>query len=105
MNKTRNMVYTPSEEARELFICVINNGDAYPHIQAIIKTLAKKLHKGIYDKDKAAEAYYHVACEESERYHKNFGYRFTVTERWTVAVDMEEYYYDHVVEKEEELNG
>ena len=103
MNRTRNMIYKPSDEARELFICVINNGDAYPHIQAIVKTLAKKMKKGIYDKEKAIDAYYHVACEESERYHKDFGYIFTVTERFTVAVDMEEYYFDHVVERKDEI--
>lgn len=103
MNRTRNMIYKPSVEAHELYLCVINNGDAYPMIQSIIKTLAKKLKKGIYDKEKAVEAYYHAACEESERYHKNFGYRFTVTERWTCAVDMEEFYYDEVVDKKEEV--
>ena len=103
MNRTRNMIYKPSEEARELFICVINNGDAYPMIMSIVNNLAKKLKKGIYDKEKAVDAYYHAACEESERYFKNFGYRFTVTERFTVAVDMEEYYFDYVVEKKEEM--
>ena len=103
MNRTRNMIYKPSEEARELFIYVVNNGDAYPHIQAIVNNLAKKLKKGVYDMKKAVDAYYHVACEESDRYHKDFGYRFTVTERFTAAVDMEEYYFDHVVEKKEEI--
>lgn len=97
MNRTKSMIYAPSDEARELYLCTINNGDVYPMIKAVVATLHRKVERGTYDKDRAIDAWYHVATEESKYYFKDFGYRFTVTERWTVAVDLEENYFENVV--------
>lgn len=99
MCRTSSMVYTPSDEARELYICTINNGDVYPQIQAVIANLKKKYKKGSYNKDLAVDAWYHVAEHEAVIYYKEFGYKFTVTERFTCAVNLEEYYREQVQEQ------
>lgn len=99
MTRTSSMMYTPSDEARELFMCAVNNGDVYPQVQAVIANLKKKYKKGIYDADKAVDAWYNVATQESRIYNRDYGYSFTVTERFTCAVDMEEYYRDWLEEE------
>ena len=38
------------------------------------------------------DAYYNVATEASKMYQKDFGYSFSVTDRYTAAVDMVNYY-------------
>ena len=48
----------------------------------------EKLEKGVYDAEKAIIAFFHVTTEASNQYKKDFGYSFTVTERWTAAQDM-----------------
>lgn len=98
MKRTKSMVYKTSEEARELMLCTVNEAGLYPWIQAVIKSLAKKAKKGVYDSEKAIDAWYPVATEMSKRYYKYFGYMFTVQERFTAAVDIEEYYRDEVFE-------
>ena len=97
MKRTKSMIYAPSAEARELYVCTVNNGDVYPMIEATVHNLHKKYDKGFYDKEKAIDAWYHVATAESDVYFKDFGYRFTVTERWTVACDLEEAYLENVM--------
>lgn len=41
---------------------------------------------------KAVDAYYYIATEASKNYNKDFGYSFSVSDRFSAAVDMEEYY-------------
>ena len=93
MKRTKTMIYKETEEARELFLYATNDGDLYRRmITPLIANLKKKLAKGIYDADKAVNAYYHIATEASNKYQKDFGYAFGVADRFTVAVDMEAYY-------------
>lgn len=93
MKRTKNMVYNITEESRELFLYATNDGDLYRHmITPIINNLRKKAAKGIYEKEKAVYAYYNVATEASKKYERDFGYRFGVTDRFTVAVEMADYY-------------
>ena len=97
MKRTRNMVYKPTEESRELMLYAINNGELYRRqITPVINSLRKKAVKGTYDSDKAVDAWYYVACSASQMYDKDFGYRFSVTDRFTAAVDMEQYYREDV---------
>lgn len=96
MKRTKSMIYKESAEAHELVLCTVNEAELYPWIQAVIKSLAKKAKKGVYDSEKAIDAWYPVATEMSKRYHKYYGYTFTVQERFTAAVDMEEYFRDEV---------
>ena len=93
MTRTKSMIYKETEESRELFLYATNDGDLYRRmITPVIQNLRKKAKKGIYDKEKAVDAFYYVACEASKMYNKDFGYSFSVQDRFTAAVDMEENY-------------
>ena len=93
MKRTKNMIYNPTTESRELFLYAVNDGNLYRGMTVgTIKSLGKKYHKGAYDKEKAVDAWYYVATEASNRYFKEFGYRFSVADRFTCAVELEEYY-------------
>lgn len=98
MKHTKTMIYRPSAEASELFIYTVNNSELYHnHITPIINNLKKKAVKGIYETEKAVDLYYYLATEASNKYYKDYGYRFSVTDRYTVAVDLEAYYKDDEV--------
>lgn len=93
MKRTKSMVYNITEESRELFLYAINDGNLYRNmVTPIINNLRKKAAKGIYDKEKAIDAYYHVATEASKKYERDFGYSFSVADRFTVAVELVDYY-------------
>lgn len=97
MKRTKTMIYKPTEESRELFLYATNCGDLYRSMTTpLIANLKKKVAKGIYDANKAVDAYYNIATEASNKYQKDFGYSFGVTDRFTVAVEMEAYYKDEV---------
>lgn len=89
MKRTASMQYTPSENAEALYICTVNDGDLYrSSIRPIIDNLYKKHQRGTFDPDKAADAFYPIATEEANRLRKQFGEVYSVTERFTCAVDM-----------------
>ena len=97
MKRTKTMVYKPTQESRELMLYAINNGELYRRqITPVINSLRKKAVKGTYDSDKAVDVWYYVACSASQMYDKDFGYSFSVTDRFTAAVDMEQYYREDV---------
>ena len=97
MKRTKTMVYKPTEESRELMLYAINNGDLYRRqILPVINSLRKKAAKGTYDSEKAIDAWYYVACSASQMYNKDFGYSFSVTDRFTAAVEMEKYFKEDV---------
>ena len=81
MTHTKSMIYRPTEESRELYLVANNESSLYPMIQAI-------------------EAFYHVMDQASKKYLHDFGYMFTVTERWTAAQDMRDSF-----EEEARLQG
>lgn len=98
MKRTKSMTYKPTTESNELFLYATNDGNLYRGmISAVLDNLEKKIAKGIYDREKAVDAWFNVATEASNRYYKNFGYRFTVTERFTAAVEMAEYYEEQIL--------
>ena len=97
MKRTKSMVYNPTTESRELFLYATNDGNLYRYMTTpTIENLKKKLKKGVYDVEKAIDAYYHIATEASKRYNKDFGYSFSVADRFTAAVEMEGYYREEV---------
>ena len=103
MKRTRNMVYIPSDEARELFLSACSDGDLYRVATIhVINNLKKKVKKGVFDSDKAIDAFYHIATLASKNYNRDFGYMFNVTERFTAAADMVDYYMDHIMEDDDE---
>lgn len=92
------MIYNPTTEAHELFLYATNDSKLYRRmIENVLANLEKKISKGIYDREKAVDAWYYVATEASKRYEKDFGYRFSVADRFTVAVDMAEYYEEQIL--------
>lgn len=97
MKHTKNMVYKPSIESHELFLYTVNDGNLYEHMTSpIIENLKKKAKKGVYDSQKAVDLYYNLATAGSKAYYKDFGYSFSVQDRFTCAVDMEAYYKEEV---------
>lgn len=89
MKHTKSMVYKPSHESRELYLYATNHGDLYRRqISAIENNLRKKIARGVYDHNRAVDAFYYAADAASRLYNRDFGYNFSVTDRWTAAVDM-----------------
>lgn len=97
MKHTKSMIYKPSTESRELFLYGTNSGELYRQmISPIIDNMKKKAEKGNYDKEKAVDAWYNVATKASNNYYRDFGYKFSVTDRYTAAVDMAKYYEEEI---------
>ena len=97
MKRTKSMYYKETVESRELLLYTVNDGYLYEHKTSyIIKNLEKKAKKGVYDSEKAIDLYYTLATVASEKYYKDFGYCFDVQSRFTVAVDLENYYLEEV---------
>lgn len=98
MKHTKSMNYNPTTESKELFLFATNDSFLYHnHTEPIIKNLKKKAEKRIYNSEKAVDLYYYLATAASEKYYKDFGYKFSVTDRYTAAVDLEAYYKDDEV--------
>jgi hypothetical protein len=98
MKRTKSMIYRESDESRELFLYAINDGNLYRNTtKYVLDNLEKKIKKGTYDREKAVDAWYNVATKASDNYKKDFGYSFGVTDRFTVAVDMAEYYEEQIL--------
>lgn len=103
MKRTSTMIYNETTESRELFLYATNSADLYrQRITPAIENLRKKVAKGTYDADKAVDLFYYIATAASDLYYKEFGYKFTVGDRFTAAVDMVNYYYDEVTYELEE---
>lgn len=97
MKRTSSMIYKATEESRELMLYATNDGNLYrQRITPVIDNLRKKYKKGVYDANKAVDLWYYVATAASENYNREFGYKFSVQDRFTVAVEMEEYYREEV---------
>ena len=102
MKKTKNMIIKKSDEARELFLCATNEGRLYPAVVSVVRNLAKKYKKGIFDGEKAIEAFYPIATAEAKIYCKEFArveeypVIFDVTTRYTAAADMVNYYMEKI---------
>lgn len=98
MKRTKSMQYNPTIESNELFLFATNDGDLHTRmIQPVISNFRKKAAKGTYNSEKAVDSYYYIACEASKMYSKEFGYSFSVADRYTAAIEMEKHYKeDHV---------
>ena len=97
MKHTKNMIYQPTAESEELYIFANNENRIYPQIQSIETRLHKFIEKGIYDTEKAVDAFYYAMNSASDLYKKYFGYAFTVTERFTAAKEMaDNFTYDNI---------
>lgn len=97
MKRTNAMKIIDSEEAAELMLYAVNSGELYVrNIIPVIKNLAKKYRRGVFDSGLAIDAFYRVACFASDMYFRDFGHRFTVTERFTAAAHMVAYFLEDI---------
>lgn len=103
MKHTKAMIYKPSDEARELLLYAINTGRLYAdRIVPVVKNMAKKYAKGIWDASKAVDAFYPIATDAAKMYAKEFARNpewpviFDVTARFTCAADMVDYYMENI---------
>lgn len=103
MKRTKSMIYKPSDEARELTLYAVNTERLYSRmIVPIVRNLAKKFSKGIFDAEKAVDAFYPVANEAAKMYCKEFArledapHVFSVTDRFTAAADMVNEYMEDI---------
>ena len=100
MKHTQTMTYNPTTESRELFVYLTNNYKMHRRaIEPALDNLRKKARKDIYDNGRAVDLWYYVATEGSKEYYKDFGYSFSVQDRYTVAVELEDYYREEVFEE------
>lgn len=88
MKKTRSMIYTPSHEARELYLYTNNCARLADLGNNILENLRRKVSADIYDHERAVTAMYRFTCEGSRLYNRDFGYSFDVTARYTAACDL-----------------
>ncbi len=99
MKRTKNLIYNETIESRELMLYTVNDGELYRGaITAVINNLKKHALKGLYNTDRAIDAWYTVATQASAKYNKDFGYSFGVRDRFTVADELEQYFIDEVSE-------
>ena len=96
MKRTKNMIEHKTCESHELFLYAANTGAVYPAILAAIKNLQKKHKRGMYDSSRAVDLYFNIATLASKRYEKDYGYSFTVCERFNAALELEPYFLDMV---------
>lgn len=102
MKRTKNMIYKETIESVELLLYTENDSFLYHnYIMPVVQSLKKKVVNGIYDTDKAIDAYYHVATAAAKKYKEEFGNDFgsvifSVTDRFTVAVDLENHYREYL---------
>lgn len=97
MKRTSSMIYKETAEANELYIYTVNTSSLYfQRIIPVIENLKKKYKKGIYDKEKATDLWYYVSTAASDLYNKEFGYKFSVQDRFTVAVDLEARFFEDI---------
>lgn len=103
MKITRNMIYRPSDAATELTLFAVNEHSEYERFLGVISSLSRKMRKGIYDPQKAVISYYHAVTQAAKVYDVMYGNpfqrsTFNVTDRWTAATDLEEYFRENVEE-------
>lgn len=99
MKKTKSMIYRPSEESRELTLYAENTGELYrKYVVPAIKMLHKKYVKGTFDTEKSIPVWYNIATEASKMYNREFGYSFSVTDRYTAAYDLAKGYLELIEE-------
>ena len=103
MKHTKSMTVIPSAEATELTLYTVNTERLYNYmIVPIVRNLARKYAKGIFDPDKARDAFYPVACEAAKRYCKEFArledapHVFDVTARFTTAAALVDEYMKNI---------
>ena len=86
-----------SHESDELVLTIVNDGDLYrQRVQPIVKNLAKKIVKGVYDKTLAVKLWKYLADDGAKKYTKEWGLKFSVADRTDAAKQLQRYFEDEV---------
>lgn len=104
--RRRNPFDEAAHWATELEMFIVNDGDLYrQNIAYIIKNLAKKMKKGVYDPEKAVKLWGYTADWGAKKYTKDYGGNgttsfgsFSKPVRMKVAKSLRDYYLDEVKE-------
>lgn len=101
MKRTKSMIYKETPESTELLLYTMNTSKIYfRHIVPALDNLRRKYKKGTYDSEKAVDLWYHVATTSATGYNQEFSGEFqeafTVSDRFTVAVDLERHYHEEI---------
>ena len=97
-----------SQEARELFLYIVNDSDLYHrYTLPIIANLKRKYKKGIYDSELAVKLWMHLADEGARQHKREFKddpdepkYQFARPVRLDVARELRDRYEEQVMEEE-----
>ena len=102
MKRTSNMYYKESDESHELLLCAVNDEPMYDWMKTvIIPNLRRKVKNGTFDRERAIDAFYPVACESAKRYARYYAtsdYRFSTQVKFSVACDMLENFMEEIME-------
>lgn len=97
MKPTKNMIYKPSTEARELYVFSDNYEPLYKYYLQICGSIKKHYDRGAFDLQLATVALYRFTTEAAREYCKLYCSRgekyynvFSVSDRWTAAADLAE---------------
>ena len=96
MKHPKSMHIENSMEARELALYAENRVELWPRFESVIKAVSKHYKRGRFDAVKAIDAFFPLATAGSNLYKKDFGYSFTVTERYTAANIMVERFMEDI---------
>lgn len=97
MKRTKSMIIHETVESRELFLYATNTEIIYKNaILPTINNLAKKYRAGKFNMDRAIDAFYSASNYASDLYKAWYGYKFTVTERFTAAAKMLNYFMEDI---------
>jgi hypothetical protein len=98
MKRTKSMIYKPTEESRELSLYAENSGRLWEmFLLPILDNLKKHAEKGNYNHDRAIDSLYNYMTIASNAYKKEFGYSFSVGDRFTAATELEQYIYEEYI--------
>jgi len=87
-------------ESRELALYTINSGELYRgQAGAIIKNLAHKMSEGKFDKVLAVKAFTYLADSGSKLYDKDFGYKFSASDKREAAAEILDHYMEEITER------
>lgn len=94
------------EAAKELALFAENDGDLYrQRITPCITNLAKKMVKGVFDKEKSVKLWQYVADDAAKRYQKEFGDTFNAGTRRMTAAMLADSYMEEIEDQAKELEA
>lgn len=86
------MYYVNSAEKRELCLVSEHNYENYSLIKPMFECIDKHIKKGQFNYENAVNGLYNKLYYISKNYERDFGYMFSVTERFSASITLLENY-------------